>query len=311
MPGGAPAQPSSNDRASAHRTRSVTIGIIGGTGLYALEGLTRVREVKLDTPFGEPSDTLTTGELDGVRLVFVPRHGRGHRWLPAEVPYRANIFALKSLGAQWVISISAVGSMKESVHPGEMVIPTQYIDRTHARPSTFFGQGIAAHVSLAEPVCPTLVEHLAANIKACGLGHHRGGTYICIDGPAFSTRAESALFRQWGVDVIGMTALPEARLAREAELHYATLALVTDYDCWHTTEAAVSVGSVVEILKQNTANVRKVLAHAIPGMPGLISAHPNGCACGSALRAAILTEPSHIPEERKADLGPIIGKYVR
>ena len=288
-----------------------TIGIIGGTGLYTLEGLTNVREVKLDTPFGEPSDTLTTGELGDIRLVFIPRHGRGHRWLPAEVPYRANIFALKNLGAEWVVSVSAVGSMQEQVHPGEMLLPTQYIDRTHARPSTFFGQGIVAHVSLAEPVCPLLVNTLAQSIQACGLKVHCKGTYICIDGPAFSTRAESALFRKWGVDVIGMTAMPEVRLAREAELHYATLALVTDYDCWREAEDAVSVLSVVEILKQNTANVRKVLVHAIPAVAALAHGRPNSCRCATALENAIMTDPARIPDERKAELAPLVGRYLR
>jgi 5'-methylthioadenosine phosphorylase len=287
------------------------IGIIGGTGLYALEGLSNVREVKVSTPFGEPSDVLTTGELDQVRLVFVPRHGRGHRLLPSEVPYRANVFALKSLGVEWLISVSAVGSMKEQIHPGEMVLPAQYIDRTYSRAGTFFGEGLAAHVSLASPVCPTLASHLADSIRACGLKVHEGGTYLCIDGPAFSTRAESALYRSWGVDVIGMTAMPEARLAREAELHYATFALVTDYDCWRATEDAVSVTSVVEILHQNTANVRKVLAHAIPAMKSLSGGRAPACDCERALASAVITDKDRIPEDRKAELAPIVGKYLR
>ena len=286
----------------------ITVGVIGGTGLYAVDALAQAREVSIETPFGSTSDVFTAGDVGNAHLIFVPRHGRGHRLLPAEVPYRANLFALKSLGAEWVISISAVGSMREEIHPGDLVLPTQYIDRTQGRAATFFGDGIAAHVSVANPVCPTLNQHLAKSVRACGLRLHEGGTYLCIDGPAFSTRAESALYRQWGVDIIGMTAMPEAKLAREAELHYATLALVTDYDCWKASEEAVSADSVVAILRRNTANVLRVLSHAVPGLEA--SARSATCACPQALASAVLTDPSRIPAERRTTLGPILGRHL-
>ncbi|MFC1609365.1 S-methyl-5'-thioadenosine phosphorylase [Myxococcota bacterium] len=289
-----------------------TVGIIGGTGLYNLEGMTSVREIKVDTPFGEPSDVLVTGELQGVRLVFVPRHGRGHRLLPSEVPYRPNVFALKSLGVEWLLSVSAVGSMQEDIHPGQIVIPAQYIDRTRGRPSTFFGDGIVAHVGLADPVCPTLAAYLTATVTGCGLSCHSGGTYVCMEGPAFSTRAESLTYRQWGVDVIGMTAIPECKLAREAELHYATLALVTDFDCWHQAEEDVSVDAVLETLRQNTSNVRKILERALPGMDEMARKRQGEpeCTCHDALANAIVTNPDVIPAERLEALQPIVGKYL-
>lgn len=284
------------------------IGIIGGSGLYDLDGLTNVRDVALSTPFGEPSDPLRTGTWGDLDLVFVSRHGRGHRLMPSEIPYRANIFALKSLGVDTVISVSAVGSMREDLHPGDVVLPTQYVDRTRARPGTFFGDGLVAHISLADPVCPWLVETLAAATAACGLRRQVGGTYVCIEGPAFSTRAESNIFRSWGVDVIGMTALPEARLAREAELHYATLALVTDYDCWHATEEAVNVDNVVAVLKQNAANVQRILLRALPQLRALDA--PKSCACPNALASAIITARDAIAEARREELAPIVGKYL-
>ncbi len=290
-----------------------TVGIIGGTGLYALDGLSFAREIKVDTPFGSPSDVLVTGDLESVHLVFVPRHGRGHSLLPTEVPYRANVFALKSLGVEWLISVSAVGLMREDINPGDFVVPSQFVDRTHGqRPSTFFGEGIVAHVGLGDPVCSPLAEHLAASVVACGVQCHPKGTYVCMEGPAFSTRAESSIYRSWEVDVIGMTAIPECKLAREAEMHYATLALVTDYDCWHQSEKDVSASAVVEILKRNAANVRRVLEHALPGMDAMDKQHAEHahCGCATALASAILTHEGAIPKERKEVLQPIIGKYV-
>lgn len=283
-----------------------TIGIIGGSGLYALDGLGDIEEVEVDTPFGRPSDRLVTGDLGGNRLVFLPRHGRGHVLSPSEVPYRANIYALKSLGVEWLISVSAVGSMKEQIAPGDFVLADQYIDRTYGRVPTFFGNGLVVHISLAEPTCPTLRARIADVIEAAGVRCHRGGTYICIEGPAFSTRGESLTFRAWGVDVIGMTAMPEVRLAREAEIHYATIALATDYDCWHETDEAVSADAVIATLKQNTANVIKVLAAAIPAV-GAIEA--SGCACNTALASAVLTQPDAIPSQRLVELGPLVQKY--
>ncbi len=283
-----------------------TIGIVGGSGLYALEGLDNVKDVEVETPFGRPSDVLVTGTLNGTQLVFLPRHGRGHRLLPTEVPYRANIFALKSLGVEWLISVSAVGSMKESIAPGDFVLPDQFIDRTIHRAPTFFGNGLAVHVSVADPTCPTLRERVAGVIEAAGITCHRGGTYICMEGPAFSTRGESLTYRSWGVDVIGMTAMPEAKLAREAELHYATIALATDYDCWHETDENVSANAVIEILNKNTANVKKVITAAIPAVAELTS---TACGCGSALAHAIITQPDAIPAERIRELGPLVEKY--
>jgi 5'-methylthioadenosine phosphorylase len=289
-----------------------TIGIIGGTGLYDLDGLESVRQVNVDTPFGSPSDALVTGTLDGLQLVFVPRHGRGHRLTPSEVPYRANIFALKSLGAEWVISVSAVGSLDEGIHPGDVVTPDQLIDRTRGRPSTFFGDGIVAHVAFGDPICKPLSQHLHAATRACDLTCHAGGTYVCMEGPAFSTRAESNLYRSWGASVIGMTALPEAKLAREAEMHYATIALVTDYDCWHQDAADVDVDAVLEVLKKNAENVRRILKEALPGIPGLEpgEAETPACGCADALQMAIVTDAEMVPAERKQELAAIVGRYL-
>ena len=285
-----------------------TIGIIGGSGVYELDGLENIQEHTVETPFGAPSDAVITGELEGTQLIFIPRHGRGHRLLPSEVPFRANIFALKQMGAQMVVSVSAVGSMKENIVPGHFVIPNQYIDRTMGRQQTFFGNGIVAHVSAANPICPHLASHLADSIAACDVHFHKSGTYICMEGPAFSTRGESLMYRQWGVDIIGMTAMPEAKLAREAELHYATLALVTDYDCWYEGHDDVSVEAVIETLNKNTSNVKKVLGHALPQLGKKMEGVE--CECASALQFAIMTDPALIPEERKEALKPIIGKYL-
>ncbi len=285
-----------------------TIGIIGGSGVYDLDGLENIEEHVIDTPFGSPSDTIISGVFRGARLIFIPRHGRGHRLLPSEVPYRANIFALKKLGAQSVISVSAVGSMREEIKPGSVVIPDQYIDRTMGRKQTFFGNGIVAHVSAANPMCNTLAALLSDSVKACNVVCHESGTYICMEGPAFSTRGESLMYRQWGVDIIGMTAMPEAKLAREAELHYATLALVTDFDCWHEDHDNVSVEAVIETLKNNRANVQRILEHALPQLGQKLIDAP--CKCTSALEYAIMTSPDLIPAERKEALGVLISKYI-
>lgn len=285
------------------------IGIIGGSGLYGMDGVTNVRELNLETPFGRPSDTLTVGEFNGAQLVFLPRHGRGHSLSPSEVPYRANVFAAKSLGVEWLISVSAVGSLAESLHPGAIVLPDQYIDRTANRQRTFFEQGIVAHVSMADPTCPTLRRAIAQATASAGLTAKNGGTYICIEGPAFSTRAESNLYRSWGAEIIGMTSMPEARLAREAEIHYATMALVTDYDCWKVDEAAVSVDTVIATLKQNVANVRKILAAIVPTLDE-VSQQAHDCRCDTALANAILTDRTHLDPDKHDVLGPIVGKYL-
>jgi 5'-methylthioadenosine phosphorylase len=285
------------------------IGIIGGSGLYALDGLTNVRELKLETPFGEPSDALVAGELGGAQVVFLPRHGRGHRLTPTEVPYRANVFALKSLGVDWLLSVSAVGSLAERLHPGTLVLPDQYIDRTVRRPPTFFGNGLVAHVSLADPTCPVLRRTIVAAAGEVNVAVEDGGTYVCIEGPAFSTRAESNLYRAWGADIIGMTSMPEARLAREAELHYATVALVTDYDCWKTDEEAVSADGVVAILEQNVANVRKLIASLVPAL-GRHTHDAKACGCSNALAAAILCDKTLVPPATREALAPLVGRYL-
>lgn len=282
-----------------------TIGIIGGTGLYAIEGLTHVREVKVDTPFGPPSDALITGKLGGVDLVFLPRHGRGHVLTPTEVPYRANVYAMKSLGAQWLVSVSSVGSMRENIHPGDMVIVDQYIDRTRLRAETFFGDGVVAHVSMAHPTCPRLRTHLATAARSLGARVHDGGTLLCIEGPSFSTLAESHSYRAMAVDVIGMTAMPEAKLAREAELHYTTVAMVTDYDCWHESHDAVTVDVVLLMLKQNGDLAKSVLANSLP----TLNAAPGECRCTTALSAAIQTDRTRLNPQKLQDLGPLVSKY--
>jgi len=284
----------------------MTIGVIGGSGLYEIEGLTDINEVRLETPFGAPSDAFITGMLDGVKMVFLPRHGRGHRLLPSEVPYRANIYGMKLLGVQRIISVSAVGSMKEEIVPGHIVIPDQFFDRTQGkRASTFFGNGVVGHVQFADPVCPELCSVLAESARRAGATVHCGGTYICIEGPNFSTRAESRIFRGWGVDVIGMTNLPEARLAREAEICYGTVALATDYDCWHEGHDDVSVEAVLAIIRQNVAMARDIIRLS----SGSLAAQP-GCGCGESLKYAVMTDHSMIPQLTKEDLAPILGKYL-
>jgi 5'-methylthioadenosine phosphorylase len=283
------------------------LGIIGGSGLYAMEGFADVREVAVETPFGSPSDAFMVGILEGRRVAFLPRHGRGHRILPSELNFQANIFAMKLLGVERILSVSAVGSLKEKYTPLHMLIPDQLVDRTTQRKSTFFGRGLVAHVGFAHPFCGPLSKVLAASCTEAGAVHHEGGAYVCIEGPHFSTLAESELYRSWGMDVVGMTNLQEAKLAREAEICYATLAMVTDYDCWHPEHDSVTVEQVIAVLGQNTATAQAVLKAAVRR----IGTGPRDCACARALKNAIMTAPGLVPEAVKKELGPIVGKYLR
>ena len=282
------------------------IGIIGGSGLYELEGLSDVKSVAVTTPFGDPSDEFVTGTLDGVKMVFLPRHGKGHRLLPSEVNYRANIYGMKKLGVTRLISVSAVGSMKEEIIPGHIVIPDQFIDRTNAsRVNTFFGNGIVAHVQFADPVCAQLSDVLFSAAQAAGATAHKGGTYICMEGPAFSTRAESLMYRSFGVSVIGMTNVPEAKLAREAEICYGVIALATDYDCWHESHDDVSIDAIIAIIKNNVAMAKSIIKNAVALMGG-----ERGCACSTAMQYAVITDRSVIPAETRQNLDIIVGKYL-
>jgi 5'-methylthioadenosine phosphorylase len=284
-----------------------TIGVIGGSGLYQMPGLTDVEEVALDTPFGAPSDAYTVGTLAGERVAFLPRHGRGHRLLPSEVPVQANIYGFKLLGVSRIVSVSAVGSMRTEIAPLDLVVPDQIFDRTCLRPRTFFGDGLVVHVGFGDPFCPDLRRLVAEAATATGATVHRGGTYLCIEGPQFSTRAESRVYRQWGVDVIGMTAIPEAKLAREAEICYATLALATDYDVWHESEEAVTVEMVVANLHKNVARAQETIRRVTPLIAGLAE---RTCGCADALAGAIMTAPDRIPPATRARLGALIDKYV-
>src|SRR5947208_6406454 len=286
------------------KAAEAAIGVIGGSGLYELEGLSDVRWQKVQTPFGAPSDAYCVGRFGDRRVIFLPRHGRGHRVTPSELYFRANIWGLKFLGAQWVISISAVGSMKEAIRPLDLVVPDQFFDATRRRVSSFFGDGIVAHVGMAEPVCPDLAAALGKAAQETSATVHRGGTYICIEGPQLSTRAEPPISRSWGVDVIGMTNMPEAKLAREAELCYATLALATDYDVWHETHEAVSVEAVVQNLLRNVETAKDVLRRLIPGV-----APPRTCPCPSLLADAVITSPAAFPHGTRRRLDLLIGKY--
>lgn len=283
------------------------IGIIGGSGLYQMPELKDVEEIAVETPFGSPSDSFIVGTLEGVRVAFLPRHGRGHKILPTELPFRANVYAMKLLGVERILSASAVGSLQERYEPLHMVIPDQFFDRTRARAkeSTFFGEGIVAHVTFAHPVCGELCDVLEASCKSADVVAHRGGTYLCMEGPAFSTKAESNVYRQWGMDVIGMTNLQEAKLAREAEICYSTLALVTDYDCWHEAHDAVSVEQVVEYLGKNVRNAQLIMREAVKRL----AEKPRGCGCGSALKNAIFTAPDLWSEATTQKLDAIIKKY--
>ena len=278
------------------------VAVIGGSGLYEMEGLTDVHEVAPKTPFGDPSDSIVVGRLEGVPVAFLPRHGRGHRISPSQLPVRANIYALKSLGVERVISVSAVGSLREEIQPLHMVVPDQLIDRTRGRSSTFFEDGIVAHVSLADPFCPVVSRVVAESTEEMGATVHRSGTYVVIEGPAFSTRAESHMYRAWGASVIGMTALPEAKLAREAELCYTVLACATDYDVWNHESDDVSVEAVVANLQRNVATSREILRRAIPGIP-----EERGCPCATALCDAVITAPQYISPEARDRLSLLIG----
>ena len=283
------------------------IGIIGGSGLYQMPELKDVEEVSVETPFGKPSDAFIVGTLEGERVAFLPRHGRGHKILPTELPFRANIYAMKLLGVERILSASAVGSLQERYAPLDMVIPDQFFDRTRARAheSTFFGEGIVGHITFAHPVCRDLGDVLEESCRAAEVNVHRGGTYLCMEGPAFSTKAESHVYRSWGMDIIGMTNLQEAKLAREAEICYATLALVTDYDCWHEAHDAVSVETVVEYLNKNVRNAQLIMREAVKRL----AAAERACACGSALKSAIFTPPELWPEATTKKLDAIIKKY--
>ncbi len=282
------------------------VGIIGGSGLYQVEGLTEVREIGVETPFGKPSDNFILGTLEGMRVAFLSRHGRGHRLMPSELPYRANIYAMKLLGVEWVISASAVGSLQEQYAPTDILIPDQFFDRTRGRVSTFFGGGIVAHITFSHPLCSDLSTILADACETVGVKMHRGGTYLCMEGPAFSTLAESRLYRSWGMDVIGMTNLQEAKLAREAEICYATMAMVTDYDCWHPEHDAVTVEMVLDYLNRNSANAQKIIREAVRRL----AKFGKPCQYSSTLKNAILTQRDAIPPETKRRLAAIIGKYV-
>jgi 5'-methylthioadenosine phosphorylase len=281
------------------------LGVIGGSGLYQMSGLAKIRELDVVTPFGRPSDKFIRGFLDGSELIFLPRHGRGHYWLPTEINFRANIYAMKKLGVERLVSLSAVGSLQKEIAPGDVVVPNQFIDRTTQRPSTFFGKGIVAHVSFADPFCNELSDKLVKAAFAAGARVHPRGIYLCMEGPQFSTRAESHLYRSWGADIIGMTNLQEAKLAREAEICFATLALATDYDCWNELAGDVEIERVLRILQENVELAKKTIG----GLVGSLST-ARECVCASSLKDAIITERARIPKKVRADLRPIIGKYL-
>jgi 5'-methylthioadenosine phosphorylase len=283
---------------------SASVGIIGGSGFYDMEGLTDVQEVAISTPYGDPSDAITLGLLEGVRVAFLPRHGRGHRLLPSELPQRANIYALKQLGVERIVAVGAVGSLQEDARPLDIVVPDQIIDRTRHRPNTFFGEGIVGHIGFADPFCPDLSRLLAACSREAGVTTHTAGTYVVMEGPAFSTRAESELYRSWGAKVIGMTALPEAKLAREAEICYAMLACVTDYDCWHQTEETVSTDLILQNVLRN-AEVSKRVIRAVVAR----TTEARECDCANALANALITQPEQVSESVRMRMRPIFGRY--
>ncbi len=291
-------------RGSAEK-KSAAIGIIGGSGLYAMAGIEGAREVRMKTPFGEPSDAFMIGTLEGQRVAFLARHGRGHRISPSEINYRANIYAMKDLGVEQILSVSAVGSLREEMHPLEFAIVDQFFDRTRGRVATFFGNGLVAHVGFDKPTCPRLSALAVHACERSGVAAHKSGTYVCMEGPQFSTLAESQTYRQMGFDVIGMTNLTEAKLAREAEICYACIAMITDYDCWHPQHDSVTVPDIISNLNKNAANVQKVLREALRSLSST-----RECKCGSALAHAMLTDRKLIPAATKRRLGPIIGKYI-
>jgi 5'-methylthioadenosine phosphorylase len=285
------------------------IAVIGGSGLYKMQSLHQIEEIQIETPFGFPSDAILCGTLAGVKVAFLARHGRHHTYLPSEVPYRANVYALKSLGVEYIVSVSAVGSLQEQIQPLDIVIPDQFIDRTKNRPSTFFGEGLVAHVAFGEPFCPNLSQLLAEAVARINLGTsqlHQGGTYVCMEGPAFSTKAESELYRSWNAEVIGMTNLTEAKLAREAEIAYATLAMVTDYDCWHPEHESVTVDMVVDNLRRNAENAEIVIREAIQNIAAISPASD----AHSALQNSLLTPIEFVPEDTRAKLDLLIRKYL-
>ena len=283
----------------------VEIGIIGGSGLYSMPGLTGLREQAIETPFGAPSDPYMIGELDGRPVAFLARHGRGHRILPSELNFRANIYGMKMLGVEYILSVSAVGSLKEEHKPTDFVIPDQFIDRTFLRMATFFGNGIVGHVAFGDPVCATVAETAAEACVKVGVTGKTGGVYVCMEGPQFSTKAESNLYRSWGADVVGMTNLQEAKLAREAEICYATVAMVTDYDCWHPDHDSVTVDQIVAVLHQNAENAAKVVRATVAALPA-----ERNCGCASAAEYAILTRRESIPAEARERLALLFGKYL-
>jgi len=285
--------------------QTAEIGIIGGSGLYAMPGLTGVREQVVETPFGDPSDAFILGELEGRSVAFLARHGRGHRILPSELNFRANIYAMKMLGVERILSVSAVGSLKEEHMPTDFVVPDQFIDRTFARVGTFFGEGVVAHVGFGDPVCASVCSAIEQACAEVGVVGKRGGTYVCMEGPQFSTRAESNLYRSWGADVIGMTNLQEAKLAREAEICYATMAMVTDYDCWRAGHDDVTVEQVVAVIHQNADNAAKVVRAAVARMP-----KERDCTCASALKYAVMTDPKMVPQAARERLGLLLEKYM-
>ncbi len=281
------------------------IGVIGGSGFYEL--LENPQEMQVTTPFGDPSDVIALGKIAGREVCFLPRHGKGHRIMPTDLPFQANILALKQLGVEWIISASAVGSMKEEIKPGDIVIPDQFIDRTRQRRSTFFGDGCVAHISFADPVCGRLAAIVAEAGRHAGATIHEGGTYVCMEGPQFSTRAESLVYRSWGVDVIGMTNLQEAKLAREAEICYATMALATDYDCWYEGEEDVTIAQVIETMNNNVDMAKKIVETAVPRIPETRTE----CGCATAMQYGVMTDPAAIPAATKEKLKDIIGKYIK
>jgi 5'-methylthioadenosine phosphorylase len=285
--------------------RKPTLGIIGGSGLYRMPALKKIREVDVTTPFGSPSDKFIRGFLGDNELLFLPRHGRRHSWLPTEINFRANIYAMKKLGVERIISLSAVGSLQKEISPGDLVVPNQFIDRTTQRPSTFFGKGIVAHVSLADPFCKELSDKLVKAAFAAGARVHPRGIYLCMEGPQFSTRAESHLYRSWGADIIGMTNIQEAKLSREAEICFATLALATDYDCWNESAGDVEIEHVLRILQQNVELAQKTIGELVQSL-----SDSRECACSFSLKDAIITDRASIPKKVRADLRPIIGKYL-
>jgi len=285
---------------------SIRVAVIGGSGLYEMSGFELLEEKELQTPFGAPSDKIVIGRLEGVEIAFLPRHGKGHFILPSEINYRANIWALKKLGAEFIIASAACGSLREDIHPGDIVIIDQFIDRTKRRIDTFMGEGIVGHLVFADPICPNLAEVLYQSAKDLGLRVHKGGVYVCIEGPSFSTRAESRLYQSWGADVIGMTNLTEAKLAKEAELCYASIALCTDYDCWRQTEEVVTIEQVLEVMRKNIENCQKIIREAVKNLP-----KERTCPCPKIMENAIITAQEKIPEKIKKDLEIIVGKYLK